>query len=103
VVRDSIILSDTVIGPGAVVDRCIVDKGVVIGEGAQVGHGDNNKPNALLPERLNTGISLIGKSSRIPAGISIGRNVVIHPFSGDDAFGKRKSIRSGSDVGKDLR
>ena len=44
IVRDSIILSDTVIGPGAVVDRCIVDKGVVIAEGSQVGHGDNNKP-----------------------------------------------------------
>ncbi len=103
IVRDSIILNDTVIGPGAVVDRCIVDKQVVIEEGSQVGHGDNNKPNTALPERLNTGITVIGKGSRIPAGISIGRNVVVHPFSGDDAFGKRKSIRSGGDVGKDLR
>ena len=103
IVRDSIILNDTIIGPGVVVDRCIVDKGVVIEEGAQVGHGDNNKPNAALPERLNTGITVIGKGSRIPASISIGRNVVVHPFSGDEAFGKRKSIRSGSDVGKDLR
>ena len=103
IARDSIILNDTVIGPGAVVDRCIVDKQVSIEEGSQVGHGDNNKPNAALPERLNTGITVIGKGSYIPAGISIGRNVVIHPFSGDDAFGKRKSIRSGSDVGKDLR
>ncbi len=103
IVRDSIILNDTVIGPGAVVDRCIIDKEVVIDDGALVGHGDNNKPNALLPERLNTGITLIGKGSRIPSGITIGRNVVIHPFSGDDAFGKRKSVRSGGDVGKDLR
>ena len=103
IVRDSIILNDTIIGPGVVVDRCIVDKGVVIEEGAQVGHGDNNKPNAALPERLNTGITVIGKGSRIPASISIGRNVVVHPFSGDEAFGKRKSIRRGSDVGKDLR
>lgn len=103
VVRDSIILSDTVIAPGAVIDRCIVDKQVVIEEGAQVGSGDNNKPNGAMPERLNTGITLVGKGSHIPAGITIGRNVVIHPHSGDDAFGKRKSIRSGSDVGKDMR
>lgn len=103
VVRDSIILSDTVIAPGAVIDRCIVDKQVVIGEGAQVGSGDNNKPNGVMPERLNTGITLIGKGSHIPAGITIGRNVVVHPHSGDDAFGKRKSVRSGSDVGKDMR
>ena len=103
IVRDSIILNDTVIAAGAVVDRCIVDKDVVIGEGAQVGYGDNNKPNTALPERLNTGITLIGKSSHIPAGVSIGRNVVVHPFSGDDAFGKRQSVRSGGDVGKDMR
>lgn len=103
VVRDSIILNDTIIGPGVVVDRCIVDKGVIIEEGAQVGHGDNNKPNASMPERLNTGITLVGKGSHIPAGITIGRNVVVHPFSRDDAFAKRKSVRSGGDVGKDLR
>ncbi|MBX3054279.1 MAG: glucose-1-phosphate adenylyltransferase subunit GlgD [Caldilineaceae bacterium] len=103
VVRDSIILNDTIIGPGVVVDRCIVDKGVIIEEGAQIGTGDSNKPNTAMPERLNTGITLIGKGSHIPAGISIGRNVVIHPASRADVFGKRKSIRSGSDVGRDMR
>lgn len=103
IVRDSIILNDTTIGPGAVVDRCIVDKQVIIGEGAQVGQGDNNKPNNVLPERLNTGITLVGKGSHLPSGISVGRNVVIHPYSRDNAFGKRKSVRSGNDVGKDLR
>jgi glucose-1-phosphate adenylyltransferase len=102
-VRDSVILNNTVIEPGAVVERCIVDKDVYIGAGALVGHGEDNTPNARLPERINTGITLIGKNSRIPEGISIGRNVVVHPLSDEKAFGKSKTIRSGKEIGKDLR
>ena len=45
--------NDTVIEAGAVVDRCIIDKQVVIGAGARVGEGDDNIPNVALPEVLN--------------------------------------------------
>lgn len=78
-VRDSIIMNDTVISPGAVVDRAIVDKEVLIGEGARVGFGEDNTPNAALPEVLNTGITLVGKRARVPAGAVLGRNVVVQP------------------------
>lgn len=100
VVRDSVILSNTVIGAGAVVDRCIVDKNVQIGAGARVGDGDDNTPNMQKPQEINTGISLIGKGSEVPEGIVIGRNVVIHAHTPMRAFGKRKKIASGQDVGK---
>jgi glucose-1-phosphate adenylyltransferase len=103
VVKDSVILNDTVIESGAIVERCIVDKEVMIGAGAKVGYGEDNKPNAKAPERLNTGISLLGKGSHIPEGITIGRNVVVHPFSEEKDFGKSKTIRSGRDIGVDLR
>jgi glucose-1-phosphate adenylyltransferase len=103
VVRDSIILSDTVIEAGAVVDRCIIDKRVVIGADTKVGHGDDNAPNQKMPETLNTGLTLVGQASLVPGGLTIGRNVVIHPHSGLDTFGKRKKIASGSDMGQDLR
>jgi glucose-1-phosphate adenylyltransferase len=103
IVRDSVILNDTVIEAGAVVERCIVDKEVKIGAGARVGHGEDNKPNSELPERLNTGVTLLGKGSIVPEGITIGRNVVVHPFSDESAFGKSKTIRSGRTIGKDLR
>ncbi|MBA3534504.1 MAG: hotdog fold thioesterase [Ardenticatenales bacterium] len=80
VVRDSVIFTDTVIGPGAVIDRAIVDKEVHIGEGACVGEGEDNSPNRDMPNRLNTGITVIGKGAHIPAGTIVGRNCVIRPF-----------------------
>lgn len=103
VVQDSVILNDTVIEAGAIVDRCIVDKGVHIATEAKTGHGDDNKPNAELPERLNTGLTLIGKQSQVPKELTIGRNVVVHPFSNNGAFGKRKTVGSGRSIGRDLR
>jgi glucose-1-phosphate adenylyltransferase len=79
IVRDSVVMNDTWIGPGAVLDRVIVDKQVVVGAGARLGFGDDlTVPNVREPDKLNTGISVIGKSAHIPSGISIGRNVVIN-------------------------
>jgi glucose-1-phosphate adenylyltransferase len=81
IVRDSIILTDTQVSAGAVVDRAIVDKNVIIGEEARVGEGDDNTPNRELPNLLNTGLTLVGKGAEIPAGAIIGRNCVIRPFT----------------------
>jgi len=78
VVRDSIVMFDSVIRSGAVVDRAILDKEVVVGPGAIVGDGpDFDTPNKQEPGRLNTGITVIGKRSVIPRGVRIGRNVKI--------------------------
>jgi glucose-1-phosphate adenylyltransferase len=103
VVRDSVVLNDTVIEAGAVVDRCIIDKAVVVGSGSRIGDGDDNTSNAGLPEQINTGLTLIGKYSRIPEGIVIGRNVVVHANSNESTFGKLKRVPSGRDLGKNLR
>lgn len=103
VVRDSVILNNTTIKAGAVVERSIVDKQVVVESGAQVGAGDDNTPNKDLPATINTGLTLIGKNSVIPADLTIGRNVVVHPYSEGKAYGKRKQIASGASIGKDSR
>ena len=103
IVRDSVILYDAVIEAGAVVDRCIIDKQVVIGASAHVGDGDDNTPNVALPEALNTGLTLIGENSRVPEGMVLGRNVVVHPLSEAKAFGKKKRIASGTEVGINQR
>jgi glucose-1-phosphate adenylyltransferase len=79
IVRDSVILNDTVVGAGVVVDRCVIDKEIQIGSGAKVGVGDDNTPNRLEPDKLNTGITLAGKRAHIPAGVVIGRNCRIDP------------------------
>ena len=60
-------------------DRSILDKRVNVGAGAKVGWGDDNTPNSKWPERLNTGLTLVGKDAAVPAGHTLGRNVVIYP------------------------
>ncbi len=72
VVRDSVILNDVEIGAGAIIDRCIIDNGVIIGAGAKIGHGDDNRPNTDLSDKLNTGITLVGKNSVVPEGMELG-------------------------------
>ena len=78
VVRDSIVMFDSVIRSGAVVDRAILDKEVIVGQGAIVGDGPYDaRPNKQEPGRLNTGITVVGKHAVIPRGVRIGRNVKI--------------------------
>jgi len=78
VVRDSIVMFDSVIRAGAVVDRAILDKEVVVGQGAIVGEGPyDGPPNRQEPGRLNTGITVVGKQSIVPRGARLGRNVRI--------------------------
>jgi glucose-1-phosphate adenylyltransferase len=98
VVRDSIVMFDSVIRSGAVVDRSILDKEVVIGQGAIVGDGDDfDTPNRQEPGRLNTGITVIGKRSIIPRGVRVGRNVKIAGGVRTSDFATRV-IRSGASV-----
>lgn len=97
VIRDSIIMNDTVIAEGAVVDRAIVDKDVVIGRGARVGDGADNIANATQPEILNTGITLVGKWTEVPADVVLGRNVTVAPGVTADNF-PSEEIASGSSI-----
>ena len=78
VVRDSIVMFDSVVRAGAVVDRAILDKEVVVGQGAIVGEGPyDGPPNKAEPGRLNTGITVVGKQSIVPRGARLGRNVKV--------------------------
>lgn len=97
VVRDSILMKNTYVGEGAVVDRVITDKRVVFGAGAHVGDSDDNTPNQVSPARLNTGITVIGKRTQIPAGLHIGRNVEINMNLPASVFPK-EGVKSGETV-----
>lgn len=97
VVRDSVIMNDTTIREGAVVDRCVMDKDIVIGAGTQIGVGDDNTPNQLEPDKLYTGITIVGKRAQVPDGAVIGRNCRIDADVTPTDF-ERLELPSGSTV-----
>ena len=86
-VRDSIIRHDCVIEEGASVDLAVMDKRAKIGRNSVIGSGDNkNIPNKKYPKHLYTGITLIGKEAKIPAGTVIGRNCIVNPWCKENCF-----------------
>jgi glucose-1-phosphate adenylyltransferase len=99
VVRDSIVMFDSVIRAGAVVDHAILDKEVTVGPNAVVGMGaDFDTPNRQEPGRLNTGITVIGKRAVIPAGVRLGRNVKVLEEVRPADFGGRRTVPSGGTI-----
>jgi len=85
VVRESILMGETWIGPGATLDRVICDKRVHVGRSAVVGTGPSI-PNRVCPEHLSSGITILGKEARVPEGLVIGRNARIAPDLVEDDF-----------------
>jgi glucose-1-phosphate adenylyltransferase len=99
VVRDSVVMNETRIGAGALVDRCVLDKGVVVGEHARVGVGDDSTPNVTEPKNIYSGITIVGKGAQVPAGAIVGRNCRID--SGVAASNWReRELASGATVSK---
>jgi glucose-1-phosphate adenylyltransferase len=86
VVRDSVIMNDTVIRAGAQVTCCVLDKEIEVGANACLGAGDDNTPNKLEPANIHTGITIAGKRARIPASAVIGRNCRIDPSTTPDDY-----------------
>ncbi|GAB4125218.1 MAG: glucose-1-phosphate adenylyltransferase [Roseiflexaceae bacterium] len=97
IVRDSVVMNDTWIGPGAVLDKVIVDKNVVVGAGVRLGDGDDMSPNREQGDKLTTGITVVGKGAHIPAGIRIGRNVLINADRDEDNF-PADEVKSGETI-----
>ncbi|MFH1175943.1 MAG: sugar phosphate nucleotidyltransferase [Acidobacteriota bacterium] len=85
VVRDSIVMHECRIAPGAVVDRAILDKRVTVEADAHIGVGEATSgpgPGGLL----TCGATVIGKGTVIPAGARVGRNCIVGPDLGADAW-----------------
>jgi glucose-1-phosphate adenylyltransferase len=72
VVRESLVMRNCVIGRHSVVEYCILDEGVTVGEYSYVGFGTR-----LLPG--NREITIVGKRAIIPSHSAIGRNCKIYP------------------------
>jgi glucose-1-phosphate adenylyltransferase len=98
VVRDSIVLFDTHVRAGAIVDRAIIDKEVSVGPNAVIGEGpEMDTPNQQEPTRLSTGLTVVGKHAVIPRGVRIGRNVKIAEGARASDFPSR-IVRSGGSI-----
>jgi glucose-1-phosphate adenylyltransferase len=85
-VRDSIVFDGCRIERGAVVDRAVLDKEVYVAEGCTIGGTDDFSANRNRPELLSSGISIVGKRARLPAGVQIGRNCIIGPAVREEDF-----------------
>jgi glucose-1-phosphate adenylyltransferase len=79
------------------VDRAIIDTEVTVGQRAVVGDGDASVANHDRPDIVHAGISIVGKRVVIPAGLHVGRNVVIGPGVNQELVG-RHSLESGESV-----
>jgi glucose-1-phosphate adenylyltransferase len=77
IVRDSIIMNGTVLGPGGEYNKAIIAENCVIGQGVKLGVGEERE-NETAPHIYNSGIVTVGEKSIIPDHICTGKNVVIY-------------------------
>ncbi len=76
VVRDSIIMNQTVIGENCELNKAIVAENVEIGKNVRLGIGEE-APNDTAPHIYNQGIVTVGEKSVIPDGVTVGKNSVV--------------------------
>ena len=77
VVRDSIIMNETVIGDGCEITKAIIAEKVKVGNNVKMGVGDE-VPNDTAPQIYTDGLVTVGEKSIIPDGVSIGKNSVVY-------------------------
>ena len=95
-VRRSVVMTDAVVGENGVVDRAILDKRVQVGVGARIGCADAPSVDDL--SGLNGGITVVGKNTRLPAGVCVGRGCTIAADLGEEACDKG-TIPGGTSIG----
>jgi glucose-1-phosphate adenylyltransferase len=97
-VKDSVIMHDSLVGAGSVLDKVIVDKQARIGTGCEIGIGNEKIPNRAFPEHLSEGLTVIGKKAEVPDGSVIGKNCIIFPEVVAKDFAKRQ-VTDGETIG----
>lgn len=98
VVRDSVIFNDTRIRKNTIIDKCLIDKEVDIGENCHIGFGNDQTPNDEKPELLFNGLNIVAKRAVIPDNVQIGRNCRVMSYTRKKDF-EEKNIESGSTIG----
>lgn len=80
VVRDSILLFETVVDPGSIVERTIADVEVHIGKGCRIGEPSGD-------------LTLIGRGSRIPDRLCAAGGVTVYPNLKPSGFAKKAYVK----------
>jgi len=103
VVRDSIIMNETIIGEGCELNKAIIAETVRIGDNVKLGIGEE-ADNETDPHIYNNGLVTIGEKSVIPDNVSVGKNSVISGCPKADDFpdsylpsGKTLIIKAGDE------
>ncbi len=76
VVRDSIIMNQTQIGRGCVIEKAIIDEYTKVGDNTQLGTMPE-KENDTRPDIYSNGIVTVGEKTIVPPNVKIGKNAVV--------------------------
>lgn len=95
-VRDSIIMSHTIIKQNTKMVRTIIDENCVIGANVVIGEGENT-PNENKPSVYDTGITVIGEYTTVPDGVNIGKNCVLYGKTNIENYTDNK-LESGKSI-----
>ncbi len=80
IVRNSVLMHDTLVCAGALVEDVVADKQVHIGREARIGNRSLGETiNRAYPTHLDQGMTVIGKHASIPDRCQIGRNCCLFP------------------------
>ena len=93
IVRDSIIMNNTVIGDDCELYKVIAAENVVVHNYVKLGIGDE-VPNETDPHIYSNGIVTLGEKSVIPEGITVGKNSCIFGVTTDADY-QNKSLAGG--------
>ena len=75
-IRDSIIMRNSVVGENVQMDKAIIAEDVIIGNHVVLGCGEE-APNVAKPAVYAFGIATVGERSVVPDNVKIGKNTAI--------------------------
>ena len=84
-IRDSIIMSHTVIKKGSKINKAIIAENCTIGEQVEIGFLEEID-NLVAPHIYNSGLATIGEFSVIPDKVKIGKNIAISGITEPDDY-----------------
>ncbi len=85
IIRNSIVMGETIVRKGANLEMCIVSEKCEIGENTYIGVGEA-VPHVTKPHIYSSGISAIGDNTIIPDNVKIGKNCEVSGHTLQDHY-----------------